>query len=131
MSRAVRNLFGGGAGSTEGNATMDKMTDHRHLDADQQRRDHRYADAAAKHQIRGMSTGALQMLPFFPGLTVDDLPDREGWASEVVTLSTHMVAFFPSEDRARLRRLGPRSCDPRSTDVIADVRSRKGRSQSP
>jgi kynurenine formamidase len=33
--------------------------------------------------------GAEQMLPFFPGMTVDDLPDREGWASERLTLSTH------------------------------------------
>jgi kynurenine formamidase len=33
--------------------------------------------------------GAEQMLPFFPGLTRDDLPDREGWATETLTLSTH------------------------------------------
>jgi kynurenine formamidase len=33
--------------------------------------------------------GAAQMLPFFPGLTRDDLPDREGWATETLTLSTH------------------------------------------
>jgi kynurenine formamidase len=33
--------------------------------------------------------GAGQMLPFFPGLTMDDLPDREGWATETLTLSTH------------------------------------------
>lgn len=33
--------------------------------------------------------GAEQMLPFFPGLSVDDLPDKEGWAAEVLTLSTH------------------------------------------
>ncbi|HET6520634.1 MAG TPA: cyclase family protein [Geminicoccaceae bacterium] len=30
-----------------------------------------------------------QMLRFFPGLTADDLPDREGWAIERVTLTTH------------------------------------------
>ena len=29
------------------------------------------------------------MLPSFPGLTVDDLPDWEGWAVEEITLSTH------------------------------------------
>ncbi|QDC37782.1 cyclase family protein [Sphingobium fuliginis ATCC 27551] len=33
--------------------------------------------------------GAEQMLPFFPGLRIDDLPDREGWATERLTLSTH------------------------------------------
>lgn len=30
-----------------------------------------------------------QMAAYFPGLTADDLPDREGWAVERVTLSTH------------------------------------------
>nr|WP_087574649.1 cyclase family protein [Sphingomonas sp. CDS-1] len=35
------------------------------------------------------SEGAEQMLPFFPGLTIDDLPDHEGWATERLTLSTH------------------------------------------
>ena len=29
------------------------------------------------------------MAVYFPGLTADDLPDREGWAVERVTLSTH------------------------------------------
>lgn len=33
--------------------------------------------------------GAEQMLPFFPGLTVGDLPDSQGWATETITLSTH------------------------------------------
>jgi kynurenine formamidase len=33
--------------------------------------------------------GAVEMLPFFPGLSVEDLPDREGWAHEKLTLSTH------------------------------------------
>jgi kynurenine formamidase len=33
--------------------------------------------------------GIAQMLPFFPGLTADDLPDGEAWAVEDVTLSTH------------------------------------------
>ncbi len=32
---------------------------------------------------------ADQMLSFFPGATVDDLPDREGWALENVRISTH------------------------------------------
>ncbi|MCC7248256.1 MAG: cyclase family protein [Lysobacter sp.] len=35
------------------------------------------------------AAGAEEMLPFFPGLSVDDLPDRQGWAVETVTLSTH------------------------------------------
>lgn len=33
--------------------------------------------------------GANQMLPFFPGLTANDLPDGEGWAVEEIRLSTH------------------------------------------
>ena len=33
--------------------------------------------------------GVAQMLPFFPGLTVNDLPGGEAWAVEDVTLSTH------------------------------------------
>jgi kynurenine formamidase len=32
---------------------------------------------------------APQMAVYFPGLTVDDLPDGEGWAVERVQLSTH------------------------------------------
>ncbi|MEM6709729.1 MAG: cyclase family protein [Pseudomonadota bacterium] len=30
-----------------------------------------------------------QLLPFFPGLTKDDLPDGESWAVETLSLSTH------------------------------------------
>ncbi|KAF0174959.1 MAG: cyclase family protein [Alphaproteobacteria bacterium] len=33
--------------------------------------------------------GLTQMLPFFPGLREDDLPDGEAWAVEELTLSTH------------------------------------------
>ncbi|MEU0468127.1 cyclase family protein [Amycolatopsis sp. NPDC006131] len=32
---------------------------------------------------------AKDLLAFFPGATVDDLPDGEGWASEWVRLTTH------------------------------------------
>ena len=35
------------------------------------------------------SVGAEEMLPFFPGLSADDLPERQGWAIESLTLSTH------------------------------------------
>ena len=30
-----------------------------------------------------------QLLPFFPGLKADDLPEKEAWAVELLTLSTH------------------------------------------
>jgi kynurenine formamidase len=33
--------------------------------------------------------GAEQMLSFFPGLTVDQLPDQLGWAVETLTLTNH------------------------------------------
>ncbi|HEX8302826.1 cyclase family protein [Sphingomonas sp.] len=33
--------------------------------------------------------GVAQMLPYFPGLSQEDLPDGEAWAVEDVTLSTH------------------------------------------
>jgi kynurenine formamidase len=33
--------------------------------------------------------GVAQMLPFFPGLTAEQLPDGEAWAVEELSLSTH------------------------------------------
>lgn len=35
------------------------------------------------------AAGAEQMLRFFPGLTIDDLPGKEGWAVERIDISTH------------------------------------------
>lgn len=35
------------------------------------------------------NAGASQMAGMFPGLDVDDLPGREGWAVEFVRMSTH------------------------------------------
>src|SRR3546814_19416291 len=35
------------------------------------------------------NVGALQLAAAFPGLAPEELPDGEGWASEVLTLSTH------------------------------------------
>lgn len=35
------------------------------------------------------NAGASQMAEIFPGLNVDDLPGREGWAVEFVRMSTH------------------------------------------
>ena len=32
---------------------------------------------------------AEDVCKFFPGLTIDELPDREGWAIEWIKLSTH------------------------------------------
>lgn len=37
----------------------------------------------------GHQETADQIAAFFPGLTADDLPDREGWAVETLELSTH------------------------------------------
>lgn len=52
--------------------------------------------------------GAQQMLPAFPGLTVDDLPDGQGWAVEKVVLSTHNGThldapwhFHPTQDHGK------------------------------
>lgn len=35
------------------------------------------------------AAGAEQMLRFFPGLAIDDLPGKEGWAVERIDISTH------------------------------------------
>ena len=35
------------------------------------------------------SGGLAQMLPFFPGLTAEDLPDGKAWAVEDIALTTH------------------------------------------
>jgi len=37
---------------------------------------------------------APDVVKFFPGLTVDDLPDREGWAIEWIRLTTHCTTHL-------------------------------------
>ena len=37
---------------------------------------------------------AAEVVQFFPGLTIDDLPDREGWAMEWIRLSTHCTTHL-------------------------------------
>jgi kynurenine formamidase len=38
---------------------------------------------------RDQKSNAPELLQFFPGLTVGELPDGEGWANEKIQLSTH------------------------------------------
>ncbi|MEC3947768.1 hypothetical protein [Sphingobium sp. HWE2-09] len=104
MSLAIRNLVRGGSGSTEENAAIDNR---RIIDISMRISNDVITDPAMPRPRIKYSVhvdGALQMLPFFPGLTVDDLPDREGWASEVVrsariavvTWTLHGIARFIS-----------------------------------
>src|SRR5450759_3213142 len=39
---------------------------------------------------------APEVVKFFPGLSEDDLPDREGWAIEWIRLSTHCTTHLDS-----------------------------------
>jgi kynurenine formamidase len=45
-------------------------------------------------EYRDHATTAAEIVRFFPGLTVDDLPDREGWAMEWIRLSTHCTTHL-------------------------------------
>src|SRR5712675_722995 len=45
-------------------------------------------------EYRDHKETAPEFVRFFPGLTVDDLPDREGWAIEWVRLSTHCTTHL-------------------------------------
>jgi kynurenine formamidase len=54
------------------------------------------------------STGANQMLEFFPGIRKDQLPDGLGWALEFITLTTHSGThldapyhYHPTMDRGK------------------------------
>jgi kynurenine formamidase len=44
---------------------------------------------APQIQYLGHHETADMLLPFFPGLTRDELPGGEAWATEIMTLSTH------------------------------------------
>jgi len=45
-------------------------------------------------EYRDHNETAPEVVRFFPGLTVDDLPDREGWAIEWIRLSTHCTTHL-------------------------------------
>jgi len=45
-------------------------------------------------EYRDHRSTAAEVIQFFPGLTVDDLPDREGWAMEWIRLSTHCTTHL-------------------------------------
>ncbi len=45
-------------------------------------------------EYRDHQQTAPEVTSFFPGLTVDDLPDREGWAIEWIKLSTHCTTHL-------------------------------------
>jgi len=45
-------------------------------------------------EYRDHQQTASEVTSFFPGLSVDDLPDREGWAIEWIKLSTHCTTHL-------------------------------------
>jgi len=45
-------------------------------------------------EYRDHQETAAEVTSFFPGLSVDDLPDREGWAIEWIKLSTHCTTHL-------------------------------------
>ena len=40
-------------------------------------------------EFRNHADTAGEVLSFFPGAELDDLPDREGWAVELARITTH------------------------------------------
>ena len=59
---------------------------------------------------------AEEVCKFFPGLKVEELPDREGWAIEWIKLSTHCGThldapyhFASTMDRGKRAATGPRA----------------------
>jgi kynurenine formamidase len=65
---------------------------------------------APKIHYSDHDAGVAQMLPFFPGLKVEDLPEGKAWAVEELTLSTHSGShmdapwhFHPTTDHGARR----------------------------
>jgi hypothetical protein len=61
----------------------------RPVDLPGKRRHLRPAGRSRRRSSTSPTNTFAQIAPFFPGLKKEDLPDGEGWAVELVQLSTH------------------------------------------